>query len=185
MIRKAEKNNVKIVINDNTDTVNDFIHIYNLTMNKNDASDYYYFNDDFFPTTLRELGKKVMMVNAYHEEEIIASSLIMKHNKYIHYHFSGANPEYRKLQANNLLLYEVAKWGNKNGYEQFHLGGGYESNHDSLYKFKKSFSKLEDLNFHIGKKIHNTGDYNYLKDLWNELKGYNETNNFFPEYRDR
>ena len=85
------------------------------------------------------------------------------------------------MQANNLLLYEVAKWGNENGYEIFHLGGGYESDSDSLYKFKKSFSKLEDNDFYIGKKIHNVRIYNYLTEIVNEAKLNKST--FFPEYR--
>jgi len=181
MIRKAKKNKVYIVLEDDINTIGDFKYIYNSTMDRNNASEYYYFNDNFFNDTIDNLGKNVFIVNAYYEEKIIASSLIMRYNKFLHYHFSGALKEYRKLQANNLLLYEVAKWGNENGYEIFHLGGGYESENDSLYKFKKSFSKLEDNDFYIGKKIHNIELYNYLTAIVNKIKPNKST--FFPEYR--
>ena len=135
----------------------------------------------FFNDTINSSDKNVFIANAYYGNKIIASSLIMRHSKYLHYHFSGALREYRKLQANNLLLYEVAKWGNENGYEKFHLGGGYESESDSLYKFKKSFSKLEDNDFYIGKKIHNIELYNNLTAIVNETK--TDKSSFFPEYR--
>lgn len=183
MIRKAEKNNVCIVLEDDIKTIEDFKKIYNSTMDRNKASEYYYFNDNFFPDIINYLGKNVFIANAYYEDKIIASSLIMRYGKYLHYHFSGALKEYRQLQANNLLLYEVAKWGNENGYEIFHLGGGYESEKDSLYKFKKSFSKLEDNNFYIGKKIHNQVQCDVLRGILSENNS--EESSFFPAYRKR
>ena len=181
MIRKAKKNKVIIVLEDDIKTINDFKKIYISTMDRNDATKYYYFNDNFFNDTINSLDKNLFIANAYYGNKIIASSLIMRHSKYLHYHCSGALREYRKLQANNLLLYEVAKWGNENGYEKFHLGGGYESESDSLYKFKKSFSKLEDNDFYIGKKIHNIELYNNLTAIVNETK--TDKSSFFPEYR--
>ncbi len=181
MIRKAKKKGVSVVLEDDMETLKDFKEIYNSTMDKNDASEYYYFNDDFFDDTVNYLGKNVFIVNAYYEDMIIASSLIMRYDKYLHYHFSGALREYRKIPANNLLLYEVAKWGTENGYEIFHLGGGYESEKDSLYKFKKSFSKLEDNDFYIGNNIHKKEIYYYLTQIVNMEKP--KESSFFPEYR--
>lgn len=181
MIRKAKKNEVSIVLEDDIKTIENFVSIYNSTMDRNNASEYYYFNDKFFHDAIDSLGGNVFIVNAYYKNKIIASSLIMRYSKYLHYHFSGALRKYRKLPANNLLLYEVAKWGNENGYEKFHLGGGYESESDSLYKFKKSFSKLEDNDFYIGKKIHNVELYNNLTEIVN-VEDSNE-NSFFPRYR--
>lgn len=181
-IRKAKRNEVSVVLEDDLKTIEDFKNIYNFTMDRNDASEYYYFNENFFNDTVSSLGKNVFIANAYYKDRIIASSLIMRHNKYLHYHFSGALREYRKLQANNLLLYEIAKWGNENGYEKFHLGGGYESESDSLYKFKKSFSRLEDNDFYIGKRIHNVEMYDSLTDIVNKRKRNDSL--FFPAYRE-
>ncbi len=181
-IRKARKNGVSIVLGDILDTVEDFKSIYNSTMDKHKATDYYYFYDRFFNDTVETLAENVFIANAYFESKIIASSLIMKYNNYLHYHFSGALREYRKLPANNLLLYKVAKWGNENGYEKFHLGGGYESETDSLYKFKKSFSKLKDKDFYIGKKIHDVKMYDRLTKIAEKRKPVDSL--FFPAYRE-
>ena len=106
----------------------------------------------------------------------------MRYGKYLHYHLSGALKDFRELQANSLLLYEVAKWGSENGYKKFHLGGGYTSEDDSLYKFKKSFSKREDNDFFIGKKIYNKEQYDYLMNVLGENC---EDSSFFPAYRKR
>ncbi len=182
MIRKAEKNNVAIVLDDDIKTLEDFICIYTSTMNHNQAIKYYYFNNKFFYDIIDSLGKNVFIVNAYYEGKVIASSLIMRYGKYLHYHLSGALKDFRELQANSLLLYEVAKWGSENGYKKFHLGGGYTSEDDSLYKFKKSFSKREDNDFFIGKKIYNKEQYDYLMNVLGENC---EDSSFFPAYRKR
>jgi lipid II:glycine glycyltransferase (peptidoglycan interpeptide bridge formation enzyme) len=178
-IRKAKKNGINVVLDEKGNTVENFKNIYNSTMDRHNASDYYYFNEFFFNDAINYLKNRVIIANAYYRNKIIASSLILRFNKYLHYHFSGVLEGYMKLAAVNLLIYEVAKWGSENGYEIFHLGGGYESGNDFLYKFKKSFSKLEDKDFYIGKKIYKYNEYKYLASFVN----YNKQNSFFPAYR--
>jgi hypothetical protein len=179
MIRKAKENGITITLDEKGDTIKNFKNIYNSTMVRNNASDYYYFNDYFFDDSINYLKGRVLIANANYRNKIIASSLILRFDKYLHYHFSGILKKYMNLAANNLLIYEVAKWGSENGYEIFHLGGGYESEKDTLYRFKKSFSKLEDKNFYIGKKIYKHNEYKYLTSFIN----YNKQSNFFPAYR--
>ena len=64
------------------------------------------------------------MFYAEHEGEIIAMSIILYDNNIMHYHLSGAKYEYRPLAPTNLLLFEAALWGYKQGFKSFHLGGG-------------------------------------------------------------
>ena len=99
MIRKAKKDEVSIVLEDDIKTIENFKYIYNSTMDRNGASEYYYFNGNFFNDTMDSLGENVFIVNAYYENKIIASSLIMRYGKCLHYHFSGVLKEYRKLQS--------------------------------------------------------------------------------------
>lgn len=182
MIRKAIKSGVKIICSKSNEIVDKFIELYNLTMNKDNAESYYYFSKEFFYETLNNENSTIFA--AVLDEKIIACSIILFCNKFIHYHFSGSDPKYMYLAPNNLLLYEAAKWGNENGFSLFHLGGGYKGMDDSLFKFKKSFSKLEPLDFYIGKKIFNANSYEYLCDLRKECdKEYNKDTIFFPAYR--
>lgn len=184
MIRKAEKNNVKIELNNSKEALQSFIELYNKTMVRNNAVPYYFFKDDFFYDTFNLLKGNIYIFNALYEDKIISSALIMKYNQFAHYHFSGSDTEYLKLAANNLLLYKVALWAYENGCKYFHLGGGYLGNNDNLFKFKESFSKNNVTNFYIGKKIHNKFVYKKLAEEWKKINGYhkNETN-FFPIYR--
>lgn len=180
VIRKAIKNNVIIKHDCNSETIKRFKEIYEHTMNKDNADDYYYFFDDFYNSIINDLKDNVDIFYAEYNGEIIASSIILKCNGYLTYHFSGFITKYGTLAATNLLLYEVAKYGANNGYKTFHLGGGVGSKQDNLYKFKKSFYRGEDYQYSIGKKIFDESLYNKLVSMRiNEEK----RDNFFPLYR--
>lgn len=180
MIRKAEKNGIVIEQDNN---LNKFEELYYQTMDKNQAVDYYYFSHEYFANTMKYLNENIKIFNAVLNGEIIASTMIMHRNKYLHYHLSGSRKDYIKLAPNNLLLYKVALWGMENGCKYFHLGGGYRGNDDSLFSFKKSFSKNGILDFYIGKKIHNKKVYELLTKELQRLKGIDIDDGFFPLYR--
>lgn len=179
MIRKAKKNGIVIREIDKDENMDDFLSIYYSTMKRNDATSYYYFKEEYFKEAFKLLDSNLHLFGAYIEGKMISASLIFTYGDFMHYHLSGTLKEYLSLGANNLLLFEVAEWGRKRGVKSLHLGGGYSGNEDSLYKFKKSFSKLEPLKFYIGKKIHNPKLY---KKLVIE-KNITEDNGFFPLYR--
>jgi hypothetical protein len=184
MIRKAEKNNIRIIKGLNGEFLTKFKDLYKKTMDRDNATEYYYFNENFFEVTVEQLNKNMMIFAAVYDEKIIATSIILFYKNYMHYHFSGSDNEFLRLSPNNLLLYEAAKWGSQNGYSKFHLGGGYLTKDDSLYKFKRSFSKKDSLKFYIGKKIYNQNIYNKLLKI--RIKSdinFNKNTQFFPEYR--
>ncbi|MDT2719651.1 GNAT family N-acetyltransferase [Enterococcus gallinarum] len=181
LIRKSLKNDIHCVIDDRKETLNDFIEIYYETMKINEADDYYFFKNEFFEVSQELLGKKLVICNAYKDDEIICSILVLVSDNYLHYYLSGTRAMYKSLQPNSLLLYEIAKWGNNIGKKFFHLGGGVSSEKDSLYRFKKSFNRKEtaENNFYIGKRIHNLEVYTHLCDVLDKDKN----SNFFPAYR--
>ncbi|GGF22691.1 hypothetical protein GCM10010954_21900 [Halobacillus andaensis] len=181
MIRKAKKNGVKIEFIDNPsiEDIEDFYNIYIDTMKKQNAPESYYFNISFFYNTFKYLEENVILVNAYLDESIVSSSIVMLSYPSGHYHFSGTLSKGLKVAANDLLLYETSLFLLQNGFKFFHLGGGYESNSDPLFKFKIRFAKDGTIPFYIGKKIH-------IPDVYKELtykKGNDLTTNFFPAYR--
>lgn len=183
MVRKATKRGVSIEFDFNCDTINSFYDIYISTMDKNNATDYYYFPLEFFTKTIEFLKPYILIVNAKVDEKIISSSLFIYSDKYIHYHFSGTYPDYYKYAANNLILYEVSKWAKGHNKEYFHLGGGYtNSEKDGLFVFKKSFTKDTIFDFYIGKRIFNKRIYDLL--TMENIKRKGKINqDFFPAYR--
>lgn len=179
VIRKAIKNDVHIYKGLDQRLINEFIEMYEETMDKESANNYYYFNRDFYQSILTDLKNNCLIFYAEYGGETIAMALILFANDKMHYHLSASKREYLNLAPTNYLLKEAAEWGIDNGYKTLHLGGGLGAKEDSLYKFKKSFTKKDALNYYIGKKTFDNAEYENLV----MLKEDEIPIDFFPKYR--
>ena len=187
VIRKAIKNGVRIYNGRFPQIYEEFRRIYNLTMDKDEAELYYYFEPEFYQSLLNDLPYNSQIFFAVKEERIIAASIILAANGMMDYHLSGSIREYSSLAPTNLLLYRAALWGNANGYKTLYLGGGVGSGEDSLFRFKRAFYRGELNRFHIGKKVFDRERYDELcKIAGAESHSDNLIESgFFPEYRNK
>lgn len=180
MIRKAEKSGVEIKMSRDMSIYDAFRDIYNGTMDKDNADDYYYFNREFYESVCHDFKDNARIFYATLDDKIIAASIMIYANGRMNYHLSGSLREYANLAPTNLLLYKAALWGMEQGYKTLYMGGGVGSGEDSLFKFKKSFYRKDDLpRFHIGKRIFDEEKYAMLL----ELSGNDKDVSFFPQYR--
>lgn len=159
--------------------VEDFKKIYYSTMDRNNAKEYYYFNDEYFKYFLDNFNENILYIKILYENKVIAAAFYFVFNKTIHAHLSGTLTEYLKLSPAYITKYATLKWGIENGYELVHYGGGDKSDKDNpLFKFKTKFTKETIFDFYIGQKIWNEEKYKFLeKKLGKKEKG------FFPSYR--
>lgn len=184
MIRKAEKNGIEIHHAADVALFKDFVQIYNATMDKDNAEEYYYFGDEFYKSIHEDLDGHYEMFYATYEGKIIAMSIMLFANKQMHYHLSGSVLEYRNLAPSNLLLYKAALWGCEHGYKTLHLGGGVGSGEDNLYKFKAAFNRESDYQFSIAKMIFDQEKYDALvEERAARDTEFNRESKFFPLYR--
>lgn len=182
MIRKAEKNGIKIYHGNFPEIYETFREIYNATMDKDCASDYYYFDRGFYRSIMHYLHNNAEVFYAELDKKIIAVSIMLTANGKMHYHLSGSVQEYRSLAPTNLLLYEAALWGCENGCKTLHLGGGLGSQEDSLYQFKKGFNRSGFCRFYVGRKIYDKESYGNLVHM-REEKEFDKESSYFPLYR--
>lgn len=179
MIRKAQKNGIKIYNGRYPEIYDSFRTIYNATMDKDHAEAYYYFSEMFYESLLDDLPQNAQVFYAVYEGRVIAASIMLTANGRMNYHLSGSVREYANLAPTNLLLYEAALWGSANGCKTLYLGGGVGSGEDGLYKFKKSFYRRDDVKrFYIGKKIYDQEKYDQLVQMREPTNS-----GFFPAYR--
>lgn len=166
MIRKAGKNGLIYKAEYDFASLDEFVKLYNSTMSRLGAEDFYFFNDNYYKTFVEKFKDKAFLGTIRKDEELICAALFMYSEEYGHYHLEGSNHAYSNLAANNLLLWKTALEFGKLGVKEFHLGGGYNSQpENSLLKFKKSFSNNMK-EFHIGKWIFNEEKYTELKENW-------------------
>lgn len=186
VIRKAEKNGVKIYRAQNPDIYEVFRSIYNGTMDKDHAADYYYFSEQFYSSILEDLPNHAQVFYAQIPDgTVIAASIILAANGRLTYHLSGSLREYQHLAPTNLLLYKAALWGCANGCRTFHLGGGVGCQEDSLFKFKKAFFRGDELKeFAVGKRIFCREAYDELLNIRSATdQDFDHSAAFFPQYR--
>ena len=184
MIRKAEKNGIVIEHGKGMDLLDKFTAIYNATMDKDHAEEYYYFKRPFYESIHNDLNDNYEIFYAKLDDKIIAMSIMIFANGRLNYHLSGSDIEYRNLAPSNLLLYKAALWGCEQGCTTFHLGGGVGSGEDNLYKFKAAFNKNSDYQFSIGKEIFDQEKYDELVALRAQQEpDFNPESKFFPSYR--
>lgn len=184
MIRKAEKNGIEIHHGKGLELFEDFRRIYNATMQKDNAEEYYYFGEKFYESIHNHLHDNYEMFWATYEGKIVAMSIMIFANGRLNYHLSGSDIEYRNLAPSNLLLYKAAIWGCEQGMKTFHLGGGVGSGEDNLFKFKIAFNKNSDYQFSIGKEVFDQKQYDELVALRAASdSSFNKESKFFPLYR--
>lgn len=179
MIRKEIKNGVVIYNGRFPEIYEQFRAIYNGTIDKDDAEEYYYFGSEFYRSVLEDLPQNAQVFWAEKDGQIIAVSIMLAANGMMNYHLSGSVREFSSLAPSNLLLYEAALWGYANGCRTLYLGGGVGSGEDSLFKFKRAFYKGALNHFLIGKKIFNQEKDDELLGMRAEI----ENSGYFPKYR--
>lgn len=179
MIRKAIKNDIRIYNGRFPEIYEKFRLIYNRTMDKDDAEEYYYFAPEFYTSLLEDLSQNAQVFWAERDDQIIAASIMLAANGRMNYHLSGSLREFSSLAPTNLLIYEAALWGSANGYKTLYLGGGIGAGEDSLFKFKRSFYRGELNHFYIGNKIYDLEKYDVLLSFRDKI----ENVGYFPKYR--
>ncbi len=166
MIRKAEKSGLIYKAEDNLESFPEFIDLYNATMKRIGADEFYYFDDDYYKEFKNGLIDNSFLATVRLDGKLICSAIIMYDGDFGHYHLEGSDHEYKSLGANNLLLWKSACRLHELGVKKFHLGGGNStSEEDPLFKFKKAFThNLE--SFAIGKEIYNKDVYDRICQKW-------------------
>ena len=162
IIKKAQ---TKLTLRESKN-IEKFAELYYFTMKKNKAKEFYFFTGRYFEELL--LDDDVYLYEVEYADKIVAMGFFMYGKDIVHYHLSANSVESYKLNANYFLLNELFKIAKMLGKEYFILGGGSSSNKDdTLFKFKKKFSKLY-MPFYIGGNIYNKRVYDKFVNIWKE-----------------
>lgn len=181
-IRQALNKGVTFQVTAAPESLDGFTKVYYDTMDRNAASEYYYFDHAYFDGCLQYFKNNILLVEALFEDRVIAAGLYFVYDGIVHIHLSGTYRDYLHLSPAYILRYAVTLWAKDHGCTMIHHGGGRSnSEDDALYKFKKQFGKNTQFDFYIGKKIWN-------KEIYDRLCQHNNISSdvsFFPAYRSK
>jgi len=175
IIRKASKQ----LTFEETRDVSSFVSMYHETMLRNNADSFYFFSEEYFRRMLTLQGSQLFSVSL--DGMPICSSFVLLGSEIAHYHLSASLKEYMKYNANYFLLDSAFDFARGMGMKYFHLGGGRSNKEDdSLYLFKRKFSK-KTLPFFVAGKVFMKEDYDRLCELWSSQ--VDRKVNYFLKYR--
>ncbi|WP_316753544.1 GNAT family N-acetyltransferase [Pedobacter gandavensis] len=165
---------------DSIDDIDIFAQIYMENMKRISASDHYLFPASYFRDLYHsdELNSKLLLV--YLGNRAVSGAYIVCTNEIIQAHLLGTLTAYLPDSPAKLLTDEISMFGRTMGARYFHLGGGLNFKHDSLFEWKASFSDLI-LDFNSWRYIANPGVYEALVQKLNINTAANI--DFFPLYR--
>ncbi|GAB3259790.1 GNAT family N-acetyltransferase [Arthrobacter pigmenti] len=162
-----------------------FRHLYEETMRRVGAADWYFFDADYYSGLLSALGSSLLIAEVHLGTDVVASTLIMAHKDIAHYHLSGSGREGTRLGANALMIWAVLEWCAENGLSTFHMGGG-PSEGEGLDKFKRSFGGRAN-DFFTGRYIVDHEGYLQLSEDRADSLGTSvadlEASGYFPAFR--
>ena len=166
MIKKAEKENVKIKLLDPLENFNSFKRLYISTMDTKKADDYYKFNETFFLKLSEFVKNNGFLIAAILERNWVAAAIFIKGGNALNYHLSARNPKFRISGATNAIIAKGMDIGSRDNLGVLHLGGGNSNDpNDPLFRFKVKMGDTSNKYF-IGKRIFNYDIYNQLKKEW-------------------
>ena len=98
------------------------------------------YNKSYFHNILAEFDDRIRIYIAFHNDIPIATAFNGHYKDTIEGMWAGGKAEYRKLQPNHVLYWEMIKDGCENGFKVFHLG---RSSADSTSEtFKKRWNAI-------------------------------------------
>lgn len=186
-IRKAEKLGVVVRKLDSLEAINVFHNIYTITVERLNTSKFYRFSKDFFHQIYYNLKGKYHLLLAYDtDNKPIAGAILLQDERVMYYYLSATTDIARAVGASNLLRHQAILFSKQQGLELINFGGGLSSSdEDTLYKYKKTFSK-EECPFYIGKAIFNHNIYEDLCHKWKEKaskEAVDKYGNYHLKYR--
>lgn len=183
MIRKAIRSGLVSKELDPKEWLSKFRALYDNTMDRNQATFFFMYDDDYFNKLLSMPSNDVKLIGVFKGEEMIASAIAIIYQECALYHLGASKTEYSNLGSGNLCLFFLSQNLIDHGVKFLNLGGGRTtSDDDALYKFKKNNSThVED--YSIGKRIIDKEGYEVLKRRWLAINTSNNHTNKLIFYR--
>lgn len=187
-IKKAERSCVVIEHYDSMDVPADYLkafsHVYETTMDRKSASDFYYFGEGYFAAIKNGLHKNSRWFFALIDSRIVSVELVLFDEHACYSFLGGTLKDSLSSGANVLLKHHIITHFKSQSLAYYFLGGGTQLD-DGIYTYKKTFSKKAPEKFYIGKKIHSAEMYHQAVQRWQFLHPDKcETyKNYFLKYR--
>lgn len=164
--------------------LDDFMVCYHQTMDRVNASAFYYFPKSYFLRLRKMLGDSASLCIVELDGQVACAGITTVMDGIAQYHLSATATAYLPAHPSKLMLHFLSLQLKQQGASVFHIGGGVGSLEDKLHLFKSGFSPLA-AEFWTWRIISDQGLYDDAVARWSEIKGQTPVDPaaFFPQYR--
>jgi hypothetical protein len=177
LIRKAHAAGVETRVEEGPADLAGFRRLYEETMRSRDAAPFYFFGDAYWSALAGPLRERTVLVDALVGRRTVASVLLLASPPWLHYHLGASAADAGAQGAPHAALLAAAEYGQREGYEHLHLGGGVGGRRDSLLEYKLRFAPASLIPAFVGKYVNDRRRYRELAGADAGVDG------FFPRYR--
>jgi hypothetical protein len=139
-VRRGRTLGVEITVDDNCSGLGEFHAMYSQTMSTKGADDFYFFKLTRLEQMVAGLGSGVALFHAHVGGRLVATEMQLVGARNAYYFLSGSIDEGRRVDANPVMKHAVVTWLKQQGIDRYVLGGGMSRN-DSLFKYKRAYSR--------------------------------------------
>jgi len=186
-VKRARKEGVEISFDPLGLRLDDFISVYDATMNRREALSQYFFPRSFFESIISDLPGQFVFIHAIAGGKVVSSDIILLSAENAYFYLGGTLAEAYSMRPNDLLQHENFRYCRDRGLKRCILGGGYRPD-DGVLRFKRSFAPGGDRPFRLGVKTYDRETSARLVERrreWERAQGreWNPVEGFFPPYR--
>ncbi len=142
--------------------LDDFISMYYETLERNNATPFYFFSKDYFTALKQILGPHGSLFLCRYGEAPVAAFLLIEYGGIVSVHLAASHERFSALSPNKWLFHAAQILARSRGNRYLHIGGGRGSRDDDpLFRFKAQFSSTY-LPFYTGRWILDQQAYELL-----------------------
>jgi len=186
-VELARNYGVQVEFDSEGKRLDDFLEIYNATMDRCGATSSYYFPREFFEALLRNLGGHLTFAHAIIGGQVVASEIVLVSADHAVSYLGGTLSTALPLGVSSLIKHEIFLWCRDRGVKAVVLGGGYRPD-DGILRFKRQFGRDIDVPYLLGLKTYDAEESSRLVEArlqWERGQGrdWKPVPSYFPEYR--
>jgi RimJ/RimL family protein N-acetyltransferase len=183
-VDQSRRAGLTTVVDDDWTELPAFARLYNDTMTRLGASEFYFFKMEDFQRLRDSLPGHVHLLVTRADDAVASAGLFMDWGEIVEWYLVGTDIAFQALSPSKVLVDFAISWAHERGHRVLHLGGGRGGKDDSLFWFKSRFSPRRH-EFHTGRWVLEPTTYRELLAARRSTPG-NATpsdETFFPAYR--
>lgn len=183
-VNKARRLGCCVAVDQGFDAIESFMTVYQETMTRRSADEWFHFSKDFYHKLRSELPNNIVLFSVLDAAgTTVSTELVLQSDRRLYSFLGGTLQSAFPMAPNDLLKHTIINYGRASGYHEYVLGGGLKPE-DGIFRFKLGFDPYGIQPYLTARVIGDSAMYSAatgavsLRDAYEDL-----TAEYFPQFR--